>query len=140
MKQSIVERVKRMRKCQKKLEKLMGELVDIQHDEIDAARRKRIIRMLGTTWLELKSWKRDLEIEEDIYYEAMEKYHAWEHGLCPEEMSHYSPRWPELNPVMIDTSEYEEIAKYLDGSGMSREGTRKAVEAWRKVKSTEPAK
>ena len=107
------------------------------YDDKDAPLIGRVVRTLDKAYEELRCRCLELEDEEAAYYEGMAMFEAWRLGLCPYVMREHRQATPLRVGDAGDMHEWEGIAEYLEGTGMSREGTQRAIEAWREAKGDE---
>ena len=103
------------------------------YDDIDTPLVGRIYATIDKAYDEMTARCKELDAEEDAYNEASLMFMAWNLGLCPYVMREYRRELRYVGEAG-DTWEWADIARYLDGKGMSRTGTINAVNKWHEVK------
>ena len=101
------------------------------YDDKDAPLIAGIFNALDEAYDELDARCGELEAEEDAQYEAQEMFYAWEIGLCPYAMREYRRK---QTPYVWNSLNWDDVAKHLSGSGMSRKDTDNAVREYLKDK------
>lgn len=104
------------------------------YDDKDAPLITRIFKELDKVHDELVERCAELDAEEVRRYEGYEMFYAWDLGLCPYEMREYRRK---RTPYAWNSLNWEDIAKYLKGTGMSRKDTAQAVREYLKGKDAD---
>lgn len=104
------------------------------YDDKDAPLITSIFKELDKVHDELAERCDELDAEEARRYEGYEMYYAWEQGLCPYVMREYRRK---RTPYAWNSVNWEDISKYLKGTGMSREDTAQAVREYLKGKDAD---
>ena len=94
------------------------------YDDIDAPLIQGIVAALDKAYDRLETRCGELDKEEAARDEAMIMFYAWELGLCPYVMREY---WRNNVPHVRNFLNWDEVAGFLTGGGMSREKTEEAV-------------
>lgn len=101
------------------------------YDDIDAPLITEIFYALASKYDDLEKRCRELNEEEARRDEAYEMFYAWELGLCPYVMREHRR---EGTPYVRNSLNWEDIAKFLNSTGMSREDTAHAIREYLKDK------
>ena len=104
------------------------------YDDKDAPLMTRIFDVLDKAYEELNERCKELDAEEDARYEAYEMFYAWELGLCPYVMREHRRK---KTPYVWNSLNWDDVAVFLKGTGMSREKTEEAVREYLKDKDLE---
>lgn len=104
------------------------------YDDKDAPLMARIFHALDKAYEELNARCKELDAEEDARKEAYEMFYAWDLGLCPCVMREYRQKG---TPYVWNSLNWEDIAVFLRGAGMSREDTEQAVQEY--LRDKDPA-
>ena len=105
-----------------------------EYDDIDTPLMKGVLKVLEDAGEKLRVRLNEVGKEEDMYYEGLEMFRAWELGLCPYVMREYRREVPKYVGGAWDSSHWGEIAEFLDGIGSKRDKTLRAVKTWREAK------
>lgn len=101
------------------------------YDDKDSPLITRIFNALDKSYDEIDARCQELDEEEAARDEGYEMFYAWDLGLCPYAMREYRRN---RTPYVRNSLNWEEIAGFLKGSGMSRENTAQAVNEYLKDK------
>ena len=127
---SLLERVEVMKELQDTVLKVSCEVQDVmrenfaRYNDKDTPLIEEIFTALDSAYEKLKVRCQELDEEDSARYEGYEMYYAWELGLCPYVMREHRQR---KTPYAWNSLNWEDIAKYLHSTGMSRADTARAV-------------
>lgn len=107
---------------------------DAPYDDIDAPLIQGIVTALDKAYNGLETRCEELDKEEAERDEAMIMFYAWDLGLCPCVMREY---WLNNTPHVRNFLNWDEVAGFLAGGGISREKTEEAVRKYLRDKASD---